>query len=375
MAKNRFHFSRLRLHDLPLPRKGWVYFYDDAVRGLAIGVSVTGAKSFRACKKFRGMTRRVTLGTFDPEMPETRELPAGAHPLDLLGNHPALNVRMARKLATAVLAQLDTGVNPAEVAQARRGMNAGELFRRYRSYLAAEGRKTVDALTWTWERYLGQLPDVPKKPHGAERTKAPGAVNWERRPIAEITHEQVSRLRLDLGEKVGRTTANRVMELLRAMFNFAKKQRLYTGENPAEGNGKFKLASRERFLQPDEAKAFFKALDDEPDQEFADYVRISLYTGARRGNVLPMKWENLNLDGARWSVSGEMMKNGEPLTIPLVQEAVDLLRRRGENANGSPWVFPGGSAAGHMGAQRKKWIQLVKSAGSPDLRVHTSVDL
>ncbi|MGH9510154.1 MAG: hypothetical protein ACRD2M_09470, partial [Terriglobales bacterium] len=114
MADNRFRFKRQRLRELPLPRNGWTYFYDDAVRALAIGVSATGAKSFRACKKFKGVTRRITLGTFDPEIPETRELPAGAQPLDLLGNHPNLNVRMARKLAVAVFAQFDTGVNPAE---------------------------------------------------------------------------------------------------------------------------------------------------------------------------------------------------------------------------------------------------------------------
>jgi hypothetical protein len=42
-------------------------------------------------------------------------LPVGAQPLDLLGNTGALNVRMARNLAMAVMAQLDVGINPADV--------------------------------------------------------------------------------------------------------------------------------------------------------------------------------------------------------------------------------------------------------------------
>jgi integrase len=367
----RVSFTPRRLQTLPLPSDGRAAFYDDTVRGLMVEVTPSGTKSFRVYRKFRGRPIKITLGVFDSDVPETRDLPDGAAPLDLLGNYPSLNVRMARKLAIAVIAELDTGVNPVETtSQARKGMALGEMFKKYKSYLKGDGRKTVPALVWTWERYLGELPESAKKPHGAERTKAPGGVDWERRHLGEITHEQVSRLRLDLGEKVGRTTANRVIELLRAMYNFAKKQRLYQGENPAAGNGKFHLPSRERYLQADEANKFFKALDSHQDQDFADFVRVALYTGARRGNVLRMRWDEVNLDGARWTLSGERMKNGENLTVPLVSETVAVLRRRAEKKNGAEWVFPGNNPAGHMGPPKKKWKKLAAAAEVPDLHFH-----
>ena len=93
---------------------------------------------------------------------------------------------MARKLAVAVTAELDTGVNPAET-RTRRSMTLGQnFFERYRSDRAAEGKKGVRALLWHFERYLGQSPNSPRKKHGRERTKAPGAVNWQHRPISEI---------------------------------------------------------------------------------------------------------------------------------------------------------------------------------------------
>ena len=369
MAK-RLTFSGDRLRRLALPNAGREYVYDDQVRGLALEMSATGAKSFRVYRKFKGRPVKITLGTFDPDLPETRELPAGAEPLDLLGNQPALNTRMARKLAVAVMAELDTGINPAE-ERTRRGITLGELFNRYIADRRAEGIKTVPALVWHWERYLGQLPPMDRKKHGEQRTKAPGSVNWQHRHITEISHSDIARLRLDLAEQISRTTSNRVMELLSAMFNFARKARLHTGENPVEGNSKFSLPSRERFLHADEAQRFFAALDaEETGRDFADYVRISLFCGARRGNVLRMRWDELSLDGARWAIAGEKMKNGEVLTIPLVQEAIDILRRRAETANGNPWVFPGRTSSGHLGPQRKQWENLLKRAGLTDLRVH-----
>jgi integrase len=377
MQKKRFTFTGKKLAELAAPHSGRDCYYDATVHGVQLEVTASGVKSFRVYRKFKGRPVKITLGHFDAELPETRELPSGAAPLDLLGNHPSLNVRMARKLAVAVMAELDTGVNPAE-SHARKGMTLGEVFDRYRAQLVAEGRKGVPGVVWYYERYLGALPAGPKKKHGQERSKAPGGVNWHHRALAEIQHADVSRLRLDLAEKVGRTTANRVMELLRAIFNFAKRHRLFTGENPAAGTGKFKIASRERFLQADELAKFFTALDTELDLDFRDYVKLSIFTGARRGNVLRMRWDELNLDGARWTVAGEVMKNGEPLTIPLVQEAVNILRDRADNlererdeaSEPSPWVFPGNTPAGHAGPFRAQWGRLTAAAGVPDLRIH-----
>jgi integrase len=369
MASNRFTFTRGKLRDLPLPREGWRYFYDDSLRGLAIGVGATGTKTFRVCRKVKGRPVRITLGLFDAGIPDTRELPDGAKPIDLLGNRPSLNVRMARRLATAVTAQLDTGVNPAaEFSESRKGTTLGSLFSSYAEYLRTKGKKSVPALTWMWERYLGQVPSEPRKPHGAKRAKAPGAVNWEHRLASEIRQEEVSRLWLRLGDKIGRTTANRVLGLLHATYRFGKKKKLYKGENPAEGNDKFQLVSRDRFLEKDEVQKFFEALDAGP-QDFADFIRLSLFTGARRGNVLAMRWPDLNLDGARWRIAGEMMKGGEPVTVQLVEEAVEILRRRAAKREGE-WVFPGDGALGHMGPPRKEWAHLLKRAGLADFRLH-----
>ncbi len=375
MTVKRFTFNRTALRDLPVPDSGSVYYYDESVRGLVVAVWPSGAKSFLVYRKFKGKPLRIALGIFDREIPEIRELPEGAKPLDLLGGRPSLNVRMARKLATAVIAQLDVDVNPAEEKQkqlraAREELTLGELFNPYKAHLVSEGKKGVAGVVWYWERYLGALPEGLPKKHGREREKAEGSVDWEFRPLSTITRTEVSRLRTELADKISPTTANRVMELLCAIFNFGIEQELFHGVNPAKIT-KFRLQSRERRLEAHEARAFFAALNAE-DDDFQDYVRLSLFTGQRRSNVLRMRWDELNFNGAgtRWARSGELMKNGDPLTTPLVAQAVAILKRRFHKSAGNPWVFPGNTPEGHAGPFRVQWEKFREKAGVSGLWIH-----
>ena len=55
------------------------------------------------------------------------------------------------------------------------------------------------------------------------------------------------------------------------------------------GVKKFKEKSRDRFLHPDELPQFFESLNAEENDNIRDYVYISLFTGARKSNVLAMR--------------------------------------------------------------------------------------
>jgi hypothetical protein len=98
----RMVFTRATLRDLPVPDLKRMLVHDDVVRGLKISISPSGLKSFQLIRKFKGRPLKIALGCFDPDLPETREIPSGTEPLQLLGNRPSLNVSMARKLANAV---------------------------------------------------------------------------------------------------------------------------------------------------------------------------------------------------------------------------------------------------------------------------------
>jgi integrase len=367
--KNHFTFSRSALRDMALPETNWMNVYDDAQRGLCLGVSHTGTKSFRVYRKFKGRPVKILLGNFDPSLPETREIPEGTELLGLLGNKASLNVRMARKLATAVNAQLDAGINPTiSVRKARHILTLGAIFELYFCNLESEGKKSRQQFRWMFECYLGALPDEPKKKHGRKRQKSKGAVNWSQRQLNSISHEDVQKLRFDLGKNIGHTTSNRVIELLRAIYSFGIKKRLFAGENPAAAAGKFKSESRDRFLQSDELPNFFRALEDEPDLDVRDFFRLALYTGARRGNLLEMRWDQINFESPSWRIPDT--KNHEPLTVPLVEEAVGILRNRASRAQSVDWVFPGRGASGHLIDVSRGWSRLLKRAGVTNLRIH-----
>ncbi len=365
----RFTFTRATLRDLGVPDQKIMLVHDDVIRGLKITISPSGLKSFRLIRKFKGRPLKITLGCFDPDIPETREIPDGTEPLDMLGNSPSLNVRMARKFATAVNAQLDAGTNPCDaLRRGRSEKTLGDLFESYAQYLSSEGKKALPHFRYIFERYLSELPNEPRKKHGKLRTKPQGAVNWKRRALSTIRYEDVKRLRFDLAQSTGETTSNQVIALLRAIYSFGKKQRLYEGENPAIGIGKFKMQSRDRFLQSDELPKFFRALESEADEDMRDFFQIALYTGARRGNVLSMQWEHLNLEAPSWRIPET--KNGEPITVPLVEEAVEILRRRLRAAQSVQWVFPGSGKSGHLSSVKRAWARILKKAGVKNLRIH-----
>lgn len=369
-------FTTATVAALPAPESGREFYHDAETRGLAVRVSATGERVFYLYRKVAGKPLKVALGAFDWNVPASREIPRGADPLAYIGNRPALNLRMARALADAVTAELNKGANPADAAREARRAREGELtlaqaFDRYESdYLVPHGKRSATDLRACFERYIGTVPPGAKKKHGRPRTKSPHGMDWSRRRLSTITPADVRRLMIALKDGHGPHTANRVAELLRAVYNKVAEWNLYAGANPCARLEEFHETSRERFLKPDEVPAFFKAANALPHGPFRDFVFLSLFTGARRANVLGMRWADIDLAGGVWTVPAASSKNRQPLTIPLTARAADLLQRRRDADPDSAFVFPATSASGHLTAPKKPWRALLDAAGLSDLRLH-----
>jgi integrase len=191
---------------------------------------------------------------------------------------------------------------------------------------------------------------------------------WNHRKLSSISKADLQSLHAKIGRENGHYEANHVIELISSMFNKAGDIG-YEGKNPAVGIKKFQKTKRDRFLHGDELRLFFQALAEEPSNKFRDFFILALLTGARRANVLCMRWEEIDFDTCLWRIP--MTKNGLPVVVPLVPAAIQILQTRRQKAIDSPWVFHStGSKTGHLTEPKAAWKRILGRAGLSDLRVH-----
>lgn len=286
-----------------------------------------------------------------------------------LGRFPDMTIEQARDKADAVNASLSQGITPIAALAHAEGreppdekpvLTLGELHRKYiDEWITPRGKRAKNPESY-YSVYLAN-----------DTGKPACAVDWSKRPITEITATDVQALHSRIGKKEGRgkggkVTANRVYQLLRAMFYRAAYWGDFNGDNPAASIERFTEQSRERYLQPDEMPRFFEALSDSA-PDFRDFVLMCLLTGARRGNVQSMRWDQLYLERGTWEIPET--KTGGSLTLALTPEAVGILEQRQEVSKWE-WVFPARSRSGHLEEPKKAWADLLKRAEITDLRIH-----
>ena len=93
---------------------------------------------------------------------------------------------------------------------------------------------------------------------------------------------------------------------------------------------------------------------------------MALFTGARKTNVLEMRWKDIDFDNAVWRIPET--KNGDPQNIPLIDYALQILRQIPKT---SEWVFPNEkSKSGHFEDPKRAWNRILARAGIENLRIH-----
>ena len=325
--RKKINFTKATLLALPLPPAGQRETYHDLkTNGLQIRSTGGGVKTFSVFRWVKGSRKpeRMTLGRF-----------------------PDISVEQARSMATEVNATIAKGDNPAEAMRKFRDEpTLGDLFLDYLERHAKVHKKSWMEDQKQFNRYMTKF---------ASRT------------LSSFQPSDFQRLHHRVGEEHGVYAANRLLSLLRAMFNRAKDWGLWNKDNPTQGIKKFKEKSRDRFLQSDELPKFFQALQNENNETMRDYFLISLLTGARRANVLSMRWTEISFERSEWRI--EETKSGEPQTIPLTPEVINVLQERKKLAD-SVFVFPGKGESGHMIEPKSGWKRIINHAGLKDVRIH-----
>src|SRR5262249_29689490 len=147
--------------------------------------------------------------------------------------------------------------------------------------------------------------------------------------------------------------ANRTIAVLSKACSLAVQWRWLTA-NPCKGVERNDEAKRKRYLNPTEVERLLAALAKHDDRDAADIFRLLLLTGARRGEVLSMRWADLDLEVGVWTKPGATTKTRTEHIVPLNAPARELLARR-EQA--SEFVFPG-RHTGHRVNVKSNWRRI-----------------
>lgn len=310
------NFTKTTIEDLPIPLKGRQEYLDSRLAGLRLRVTSSGTKTFCLLKRIRGGgMERITLARY-----------------------PAMTIEQARRKAAEVLGRIAEGNSPAEV---RRAIRAEPTFAElFVTYGDRHGKKKR-----SWGDDQQRYRDYLEKPLGKIK-------------VGAITTTMISRILSDM-ERSGR--ANATINAVRAVASVIFSQGAEPGvilDNPVRPIKIRKTVSRDRYLESYELPRFFTSLAEEPNLIIRDYLLISLLTGARRANVLAMRWSEVNLEEGTWRIP--LTKNGDPQNVTLGAEAVVLLTNLKKDADSQAvFVFPGAGKSGHLVEPKKGWRRII----------------
>ena len=134
-------------------------------------------------------------------------------------------------------------------------------------------------------------------------------------------------------------TVNRFIATLSHTFSFAVKERRLMERNPVSDIARKKEPrGRTRFLSDEERTALLAACGKSEWPALQTLVLLSITTGARKGELIALKWVDIDLKQGRALV--RETKNDEQRTLPLAGRALESLRElKLQNSTRSEYVF------------------------------------
>ena len=164
-------------------------------------------------------------------------------------------------------------------------------------------------------------------------------VRWGGRRLSDISRRDVNMLLDDIVDRGAPIAANRVLAILRKFCRWAVSREIIS-QSPCDGvMARSAETPRDRVLDDHELRLIWKAADT-LGWPFGPIVRLLLLTGARRGEVVGMRWEEVDLEKKLWSLPAARVKNKRAHALPLSSAAIDILKGLPRIENDAGLVFP-----------------------------------
>jgi integrase len=263
------------------------------------------------------------------------------------------------------------GIDPLEAKQSERQAKKVELAKAHTfkqvaaKYIAAHRagwRNAKHAAQWDATLATYAYPIIGALPVGAVDT---GHVTRILEPIWATKPE----------------TAARVRGRVESVLDYAGTHQWRAGENPARWKGHLQnvLPPRSRVAKVEHHAALpwqqiapFMA-DLEPHEGVAALaLRFAILTAARTGEVIGVRWSEIDTGAAVWTVPEGRMKAGREHRVPLAEPALTVVREaarlREREDDPQAFLFPGGKRG--KGLSNMALLALLRRMGRGDLTTH-----
>jgi integrase len=288
---------------VPPPAHGRVEYFDAAFPALSLRVSEHGHKSWSIFYRVNG----------NPKLRRYK-----------LGIYPHVKPAKARLLATEVLDQVRSGIDPGALRKRARPDTTPDISSidaLVNDYLRQHLEKNCSAGTYRNAKRMLEV-DVLKP--------------WRGRALTSISKRDVIALVDRIAERAP-VHSNRVLSRIGAMFNWAvDKDRIPV--SPSDGvKPPSKEKARDRWLTDSEIVLFWRACE-RIGGPFGPLFKMLLLAAQRLTETASMEWSELDLEAGLWVIPRHKAKSDRAHEVQLSAPVVTLLRAQPQLG---PYVFTG----------------------------------
>ncbi len=325
-----------KLVESSLPREKDYVVWDDEIKGFGCRILPSGHKTY----------------VFHYTSPTTRKysyLKVGVH-----GNY---TVDLARDKVKQWCANIAQNIDPKEQKKVKQ----------------IEERQSIsfeDFWKVFTEKYIKEMHKPSTINRDTSRIKNYILPFFGKKSIIEIEQRDIIAFKDSLVHIKGNCT--KCLRLLSVAFNQAELwEYIPRNSNPCRGVPKYPDRKMNRFLSDEELARLNQVLSEKTKADAAsNYTiaafRLLMYTGCRLGEVLSLKWEDVNLKENFIHLKDS--KVGER-GIPLNESAKNVILGLQKQVD-NPYVFCGDKKGTHLFTIQKTWDRIRKKAGIPDVRIH-----